>query len=104
MAIKIRGFDGSGNMIGDVIPEYIPSSLKEELNVERQINSITDGYSPDKQFRKIGSIDPGVLYNYAMSKGIPNTRHSEFWAEDNGKNLLRVLNEFPVFKTVDKPI
>lgn len=103
MAIRIESFD-EGVFKGSIEPEYIPPSLEKELTIERQINSVTDGYSPDKSLRKIGSIPQEFLYNYAMLKGIKPSKQGEFWAADNGKNLIKVLEEFKSFKVVDKPI
>lgn len=103
MAVNIKDIDKEG-LHYDVLPEYIPPSLVEELREEREINSTTDGYSPDRTMRKIASIDPGVMYNYAMMNDIPPNQHAEYWAVDKGKNLLSFLEEFPVFKVVDKPL
>jgi len=106
MAVKIKSFDenNSGKIIGDILPEYIPPSLKDDLAIEREINSRTDGYSPDKSMRKIASIDQSALYNYAMLNGIPPKKHADYWAENNSKNLIKFIEEFPMFKVVDKPL
>ncbi len=104
MAINIKGFNEKGDIIGDVLPEYIPPSLIEEIKREKEINSITDGYSPDRTMRKIGSIPAEMYYNYPMYKGVPPTQHDEFWSADNGRNLITCLEEFPVLKTVENPL
>ena len=103
MAINIKEIDQKG-LHYDTLPEYIPPSLKEDLRVERDINSLTDGYSPDRTMRKIASVDPGFMYNYAMMRGIPTHKHAEYWAVDNAKNLINLIKEFTVFKVVDKPL
>lgn len=104
MGVRIKGMNNKGDIIGDIVPEYVPASLKEDMAIEREINSQTNGYSKDKSIRKIASIDPAVLYNYAMLKNIPPTQHNEYWSADNGRNLIRFLEEFPMFKLVDKPL
>jgi hypothetical protein len=104
MGVNIKGFNAKGDMVGDIVPEYIPKSLKEDMAIEREINSHTDGYSPDRSMRKIASIDQAVLYNYAMLKGIKPEKHAEYWAIDNGKNLIRFIEEFPAFKLVENPL
>lgn len=104
MGVNIKGWNKKGDLIGDIVPEYVPPSLKNELEYAKEINSINNGYSKDKSFRKIGSIDPGAMYNYAMIKGVKPENHSAFWKEDNGKNLIAFLEEFPVYKVVDKPL
>jgi|ETNvirnome_6_100_1030635.scaffolds.fasta_scaffold174255_1 hypothetical protein len=103
MAINIKGID-SNKIYGDVLPEYIPPSLEKDLAIEREINSESNGYTPDKSLRKIASVDPSAMYNYAMLKGIPSSKHGEYWDADNKKNLIRFIEEFPVFKVVDKPL
>ena len=101
MAVNFKKFDDE-KIVYDVLPEYIPKSLKKELAIEKEINSVTDGYSKDRSIRKIASIDPAALYNYAMLKGIPPNKHADYWAAENGKNLISFINEFPSFKVVDK--
>ena len=102
MAVNFRSTN-NGNLIGDILPEYIPPSLGKELSNERDINSITNGYSPERSFRKIASVDRAAMYNL-MVKGIPPQQHAEYWAVGNSKNLIRFIEEFPMFKLVDKPL
>ena len=103
MSVRVNSIQGE-TINYDIQPEYVPASLKEDMKIERDINSLSNGYSPDKSLRKIASIDPGVLYNYAMLRSIKPEKHSEYWAADNGKNLIRFIKEFPAFKLVDKPL
>lgn len=104
MAVNLKGFDAKGDMIGDILPEYVSPTIIEDLSVARERNSINNGYSPDKTLRKVGSIPQAIYYNYPMYKGVPPDQHSEFWTADNGKNLISFLEEFPTFKLVEKPI
>lgn len=89
----------------DVIPEEIPKAITEKIKYQRHLNERTNGYNESRSMRHIASVDYGLMYNYAMFKGIPPKQHNEFYTKDNCKNLIALINEFPdATKVVDKPI
>jgi hypothetical protein len=61
----------------------------------REANRINNGFSPDHRFRHIGEIPANVWFS-----------RKEFAPDnpDREKNIKKFLNEFPAFRTVDKPV
>lgn len=83
-----------------VVPEAVdPNQVKQ---IKEDNRDLGDGWSKKRYQRKIGEIPQSVMYNYALMKGIPAHKHAEFWAEDNGKNVKRLLNEFEIFRVGGK--
>lgn len=103
MGIKVTG-QVNGKIKYDIVPEYVPETVIQDIERIRHDNELSNGYSKERTMRHIGSIPVGVMYNYAMCKGIPPKEHNNFYSKNNGKNLLALLEEFPVLKTVDKPL
>ncbi len=101
MGVKIRQVN-SDYVTYDVIPEVVTKEDLKAVERLRDMHEISNGYNKSKSMRHVGQIPQAVLYNHAMMKGIPPAKHGEYYAADNGKKIMELLKEFPVFKTVDK--
>lgn len=104
MGIVMKGFNKKGELIGDKLPEYVPPQVIQELKDERAINSESNGYSKDRTMRKIGSIPIEIYLNEPIFDGCLPSQRDQWWSEDNGKNLIKVLEKYPQLKLVDKPL
>ena len=101
MGISIQNLD-EDKVTYSLVPEYVPESSIDSFKEAKKENEAINGYSKNRTQRLIGRVPWEMMYNYALSKGIPSDRVNEFFTEDNGKNMVALLNEFPVLKMVSQ--
>jgi len=87
----------------DIVPEVIDVSIADIIKENnKEIERTTKGWNKSKSMRKIGTVPFSLMYNYAYAQGATNDRIHEFYAENKGENMLKLLNEFPSFRLGDK--
>ena len=102
MGIRFHDVDtNKEKMTYSLVPEVITDKQVEGIRDFKKLNMESDGYTDTKTKRLIGVVPMGVLYNYAHYLGIPTERISEFYQENNCRNMTRLLNEFSAFRVVD---
>lgn len=81
-----------------IVPEEIDVNMAKSINSSLDDARSRKGWTKDKLGKLIGRIPYDILYNYAWARGIESNRQSEWYASDNGKNYIKLLDEFPMFK------
>lgn len=97
MGVAIKDWN-SERVVYKVVPEEVSQQEVKSYNDNLKLDREVDGWTKDRSVRKTGEIPFSVMYNYALSKGVPSTRIWEFYREDNCKNVKRLLNEFECFR------
>lgn len=103
MGVQILDFNKyTGKMSYSLVPESVPIETINELKELKKENMRTNGFSKGKTMRHIGSIPYAVLYNYALSNGVPVHKMNQYYAEGKGKNVRKLLKDVPACMVVDK--
>ena len=101
MGVKIHSVNEETEQLNySLVPEEVPIETKDIMLALKSELRDSNGWNKDRSMRLIGKIPQAVLYNYALSHGVPNWQIMEYYTADNGAKLKQLLNEFTIFKMV----
>ena len=81
-----------------IVPEEINTNMVKAIDASLKEARENKGWTKTREGKLLGRIPYDILYNYAWAHGIPSERQQDWYAEDKGKNYIKLLNEFPMFK------